>query len=324
MSGSADVYSRISEKMRNEHFTEEEIKIVDKAKGQLSTYATTGSLLGGAGGVLIARAKNFKGLQAVAIATGGFLIGSQMGVVMGAMASVRTIQSIPNFKRVLNIVQEVRNEAAGPAGAHRQDHSASMPSAGHQRFPVQDHGQGQQFPQMPSSPQYSSQRGGSRQPSELLSDDLVQQQYGLQVAADGYHGGHDPSGSRKQGYNNSSAWAQAEQKAQEIHNNSQSWTDIRQKNMPRSAWNDVRDGRLPQDGSNGDDDEDDDNDQRTANGKKRKPLPTVTGWDRVRQLGDGEGFGGVSGIDGPSAFPRTREDLESRPSRQKNQYGDAI
>jgi len=58
--------------------------------------------------IFLARAKNFKGLQAVAIATGGFLIGSQMGVVMGAMASVRTIQSIPNFKRVLNIVQEVR------------------------------------------------------------------------------------------------------------------------------------------------------------------------------------------------------------------------
>jgi hypothetical protein len=58
--------------------------------------------------ILLARARNFKGLQAMAIATGGFLIGSQLGLVMGAMASVRTIQSIPNFKRVMNIVQEVR------------------------------------------------------------------------------------------------------------------------------------------------------------------------------------------------------------------------
>ena len=38
MSGSADVYSRISEKMRNERFTEEEIKTVERAKGQLSSY----------------------------------------------------------------------------------------------------------------------------------------------------------------------------------------------------------------------------------------------------------------------------------------------
>jgi hypothetical protein len=38
MTGSADVYSRISEKMRNESFTEEEIKTVERAKGQLSSY----------------------------------------------------------------------------------------------------------------------------------------------------------------------------------------------------------------------------------------------------------------------------------------------
>lgn len=44
----------------------------------------------------------------MAIGMGGLLIGSQMGIIMGAMASVRTIQSIPNFQRVINIVQEVR------------------------------------------------------------------------------------------------------------------------------------------------------------------------------------------------------------------------
>lgn len=38
MSAATDVYSRISEKMRNENFTEEEIKTVEKAKGQLSSY----------------------------------------------------------------------------------------------------------------------------------------------------------------------------------------------------------------------------------------------------------------------------------------------
>jgi thymidine phosphorylase len=36
---SQDVYSRISEKMKNEQFTEEEIKIVGKAKEQLSNYS---------------------------------------------------------------------------------------------------------------------------------------------------------------------------------------------------------------------------------------------------------------------------------------------
>lgn len=36
---SNDVYTKISEKMRHEQFTDEEIKIVEKAKDQLSTYS---------------------------------------------------------------------------------------------------------------------------------------------------------------------------------------------------------------------------------------------------------------------------------------------
>jgi hypothetical protein len=36
---SDSVYTKISEKMKNERFTEEEIKIVEKAKGQLSSYS---------------------------------------------------------------------------------------------------------------------------------------------------------------------------------------------------------------------------------------------------------------------------------------------
>ncbi|KAG0336474.1 hypothetical protein BG000_006554, partial [Podila horticola] len=188
-------------------------KIVEKAKGQLSTYTTGGSVLGGATGLMLgtakavdlirkgkfkqedmspssnhqsfnnfplAKAKNFKGFQALAIATGGFLIGSQIGLIMGAMSSVRTIQSIPNFQRVMHIVQEVRDEAApGKQGAPRHDHAAAYPSAGHGRFPVQN-------------------RGGS----ELVSDDQVVE---LQPSphfqgfkdGDGYHGGNDPNGQRQ-------------------------------------------------------------------------------------------------------------------------------
>ncbi|KAG0334808.1 hypothetical protein BG004_000249 [Podila humilis] len=77
--------------MKYEQFTDEEIKTVEKAKDQISSYA---------------KSKNFKGIQGIAIATGGLLIGSQIGLIMGAMSSLRTIQSIPNFQRVMQIVQE--------------------------------------------------------------------------------------------------------------------------------------------------------------------------------------------------------------------------
>ncbi|KAG0362065.1 hypothetical protein BC939DRAFT_441865 [Gamsiella multidivaricata] len=307
---SNDVYSRISERMKNEHFTEEEIRIVGKAKEQLSSYATGGSVIGGLGGLALAKAKNFKGLQGMAIATGGFLIGSQLGLVMGAMASVKTIQSIPNFQRILNIVQEVREEAPGsggsrgPGGPIRHDHAATMPSAGHQRFPVQP------------------------RRSELMSDDAVEQQsqqFQEFKNGDGYHGGNDPNGSAL--HDQSSAWARAQQRAKEIQSNSPNWNQIRQMNMPKSAWNDIRDGRhaSTKTGDDGDEDTDDTNDNH-ARSKQSPPVNSKrrSAWDRMRQ-GDADGFVSVEAApDGPSEFPRTREDLESRPSRQKNQYGDAL
>ncbi|KAG0272954.1 hypothetical protein BGZ95_011251 [Linnemannia exigua] len=328
---SDSVYTKISEKMKNERFTEEEIKIVEKAKEQLSSYTTGGSVIGGAAGLALARAKNFKGLQAMAIATGGFLIGSQIGIIMGAMASVRTIQSIPNFQRVINIVQEVREEgvaAAAAGGGQRgarngpmqHDRSATMPSAGIQRFPMQ--------------PTATPRLG-----SELMSDDAVAQQvHPDQDRADGYHGGRDPNSS-----GSSAVRSDSDQRAKELHNSSTGWTQIRQQNMPRSAWNDVRDGRARR--SNDDQESEshnNDNDDRRHHDGLDSKRPVVTtsssasaklsGWDRVRK-GDAAGIDGFVGSsnggaigtpDGPSEFPRTREDLESRPSRQKNQYGDAL
>ncbi|KAG0294689.1 hypothetical protein BGZ98_001689, partial [Dissophora globulifera] len=263
------------------------------------------------------RAKNFKGIQGMAIATGGFLIGSQIGLVMGAMASVRTIQSIPNFQRVLRIVQEVRDEApggggvrgpggsTGPTGSEgslRHDHVATMPSAGHHRFTTQP------------------------RRSELMSDEAVAQQ----GQGDGYHGGNDPSNPARLDQN--SAWAHAQERAKELQSNSNSWNQIRHQNMPKSAWVDVREGRRTRRADAGEDAEGDEDDEDQHNGRGGKVAgktfgskPSLSGWDRMRQgdLASG-GFVEIGAApDGPSDFARTREDLESRPSRVRNQYGDS-
>ncbi|CAO3566317.1 unnamed protein product [Mortierella alpina] len=304
---STDIYARISERMKKENFTEEEIRVVKKAKDQLSNYATGGSVAGGLAGLMLARAKNFKGLQGMAIATGGFLIGSQIGLLFGAMSSVKTIQSIPNFQRILNIVQEVRSETALEGRPPQHHHAATLPSAGHPRFPVQ-------------------QRG-----SELMADDVVEQPshsfQGFQDG-DGYHGGNDPNGSSRQDHN--SAWAQAEHRAKELRASSPGWSQIRHQNMPKSTWNDIRDGRRRARGTEDSDQDTDDvveNDDSHSGSLSRRTSgqkPALSGWDRVRH-GGGDGFVSTGETpDGPSDFARTREDLESRPSIKKNQYGDTF
>ncbi|KAF9165436.1 hypothetical protein BGX21_000250 [Mortierella sp. AD011] len=278
---SSDVYTKISEKMKQEHFTEEQIKIVGKAKEQLSTYTTGGSVIGG-------------------------LSGLTLGLVMGAMSSIKTIQSIPNFERVLNIVQEARNEVTRVGerrGPPQHDRAAAFPSAGIQRFPAQQNR------------------------SELMTDFAVEQQSqqfeGFRDG-DGYHGGDDPTGQLR--VDQSSAWSQAPQRVKELQSHSNSWNQVRQQNMPKSAWNDIRNGNHRTTAASDETDEEDASGYSSNHGSKRassvKPAPT--GWDRVRR-GDADGFmnSGVA-YDGPSDFARTREDLESRPSHQKNRYGDLL
>ncbi|KAF9353172.1 hypothetical protein BGX34_011750 [Mortierella sp. NVP85] len=357
-----DVYSRVAEKMKNEQFTEDEIRIVAKAKEQISSYTTGGSVIGGLSALALVRAKGMKGLQGIAITTGGFLIGSQLGLIMGALKSVRTIQSIPNFQRVMNIVQEVRDEGPG------------LGSPGAPRGSGAGAGGGRQDPR-PAMPSISYQRTSSahqvRGP-ELLSDDAVElQEQQLQEfnARDGYHGGHDPTkASHDQGSgnvllyffflprigvnNNARAfarvvvsWAHAQQRAKDIQSHSTSWGQIRQQNAPKSAWNDIREGRRRTQLKDDQDLEgrDDELNQSSNNRSPRTTTTTTTtttltttaaaataterktsAWDRVRQ-GEANGLLNQDAApDGPSAFPRTREDLESRPSRQKNRYGDAL
>ncbi|KAI1287227.1 hypothetical protein EDD11_010370 [Mortierella claussenii] len=260
----------------------------------------------------------------MAICAGGLFIGSQFGLVLGLLSSIKTVQSIPNFQRVLKIIQEVREEDSGQGGAGAiegagHDRAATMPSAGHQRFPVQQ-----------------------RRSSELMTDSAVEQQsqgFSEFKNGDGYHGGNDPNGAARLGQQSDhTAWSQVAQRAKELQNTSSSWNQIRQENLPKSAWNDIRQGRRPSRGAKNDDDVEGDNDVGAENdddpkGEQRKGSGTNSSsrksagsaWDRVRRGGAEGGFVSSEGApDGPSDFARTREDLESKPSHQKNQYGDAL
>ncbi|KAF9974054.1 hypothetical protein BGZ73_002674 [Actinomortierella ambigua] len=258
-----DVYNKISERMKQENFTEDEIRTVQKAKNQLSNYTTGGSVLGAIGGIMLARSKKFKGLQAAALATGAFLIGSQVGMLFGAMASLRTIQSIPNFQR---------------------------------RFPVQ-------------------------QRSELMPDDAAKEsQFQGFSNGDGYHGGNDPNHG-KVALNDDSSWANVEHRARELQQGANSWSKIRQENMPKSAWTQIRQGNGSKSDTEG----------TPANGDQTSPSHQSgvakrggSSWDRIRQQHADGTFVSNSSPDGATVFPRTREDLESNPNRNRNKYGDTL
>ena len=56
----------------------------------------------------IGRRKRFNPIQTLAVAGGGFLIGSQMGLVSGSLAGVNTIKQLPDPQRLVNLVRDVQ------------------------------------------------------------------------------------------------------------------------------------------------------------------------------------------------------------------------
>lgn len=56
----------------------------------------------------IGRRKKFPPLPFAAFGVFGFLMGSQVGFVSGAMAGVKTINSLPNSQRLINLIKDAQ------------------------------------------------------------------------------------------------------------------------------------------------------------------------------------------------------------------------
>ncbi|RCH83919.1 hypothetical protein CU098_004290 [Rhizopus stolonifer] len=106
-----DVYARVHEKVKEHNLTEQEVKAIETARGQLQTHTYTGGMAGATNAFLIGKRKRFNPIQLLAVTGGGFLMGSQMGLISGALAGVKTINSLPNPQRLINVIREVQLEA---------------------------------------------------------------------------------------------------------------------------------------------------------------------------------------------------------------------
>lgn len=58
--------------------------------------------------VQVGKRKRFAPLQVFALAGGGFLIGSQMGLISGSLAGVKAIKELPDPQRLVNLVRDVQ------------------------------------------------------------------------------------------------------------------------------------------------------------------------------------------------------------------------
>ncbi|KAI9290105.1 hypothetical protein BC943DRAFT_6693 [Umbelopsis sp. AD052] len=113
------LHVRLNERVEEYKLTPEEVAAIDKARGQLSSYTTFGGFAGAAVGAFLGVRRRFSPWASFALAGGGFLIGTQMGLVSGALAGVNTIKTLPNSEHLMNLVRDVQNEILAEKGFKR-------------------------------------------------------------------------------------------------------------------------------------------------------------------------------------------------------------
>ncbi|KAI8137608.1 hypothetical protein BJV82DRAFT_335870 [Fennellomyces sp. T-0311] len=110
------VYERVRERVKEYNLSEQEIKAIETARRQLNTHTTLGGFTGGLVAFFLGKRKRFSPFQVFAVGVGGFLIGSQMGLLSGSLAGVKTIKQLPDPQRLVNLVRDVQKEMVQTRG----------------------------------------------------------------------------------------------------------------------------------------------------------------------------------------------------------------
>ncbi|KAI8875469.1 hypothetical protein K501DRAFT_233638 [Backusella circina FSU 941] len=124
-----EVYAKVKER----HLTDQELKAIDTARSNLQTHTRIGGFVGATTAFFLAKRKKFNPIQLLAITGGAFLMGSQMGMISGAISGVKEINALPNPQRLINIIRDVQLEAM----KGRQNGNPNSPPS-HQALPQQD------------------------------------------------------------------------------------------------------------------------------------------------------------------------------------------
>ncbi|KAI8083910.1 hypothetical protein BDF21DRAFT_360819 [Thamnidium elegans] len=286
-----DVYARVRDKVKEHELTEQEIKAIDKARDQLQSHSYTGGIVGATTAFLLAKRKKFNNpIQLLAVTGGGFLMGTQMGVISGALAGVKTINSLPNPQRIINVVREVQAEImkGKQAGIEGSSSRGAQPTfKPHQMTPQEIHESQSQMDEFsPDNAEYQQGGGNSawnnrRGPSSLSSSrevDMTDES--------------DPL-SRKEAATTRSINQQQQQQRS-------AWDKVRSESLPNNTWSKIRMEAQ----QNPDD---------VVEIAKSKAA-------RAQRLREGAEFS----YDNVEELPRTREETMQKSASRKNQWGDPL
>ncbi|ORZ14682.1 hypothetical protein BCR42DRAFT_417438 [Absidia repens] len=287
------VYARVHEKAIEHQLTEQEINAIDTARQKLDSHTSMGGFTGAFLAFLIGKRKNFKPIKLLALAGGGFLMGSQVGLVSGALAGINTIKALPDPQRLVDVIREVQKETLN---GNNNSSSRSLPtSTTSQENTVSS----STYPSLAAPLSSQSIQGNGtfasedpalhgeyiRSGSEFQTDRAVQrqQQNGWQI-----------NSSQQQSTHSMQAPPPPPHQQQQTAAQSSKWEQIRSENLPNSAWTRIRQEAADQK-----------TDASTIDQAKAQRVVTLK--EREVNFDD---------------LPRTREEAEQRTTGRRNQWGD--
>ncbi|KAG0175307.1 hypothetical protein DFQ30_009579 [Apophysomyces sp. BC1015] len=201
------LFAKVRERVKEYNLTEQEVQAIDTARQQLSSHS---------------KRRKFSPIQTLALAGGGFLLGSQMGMISGAVAGAKTIKALPNPQRLIDLVRDVQKEVIMAKG-HRADGAPRIAPP-----PVAPHQQQQQQQQQ-------------QQIGEFAADDtIVSHDYAnLDSGFESEQGSNDTNQSIRENTAGLSYYQQQQQQQQQQPQPS-AWDKIRAETLPNNSWTKLR------------------------------------------------------------------------------------
>lgn len=284
-----NLHAKLKDRVEEYNLSPEEVAAIDRARGQLSSHTTFGGFIGAATGAFLGIRRRFSPWASFALAGGGFLIGSQMGLVSGALAGVRTIKTLPNSEHLINLVRDVQNEILAERGFKR-DSPTSPPR---RMTPAERDGERRR----PSSGRQQDENGEFIAEDDSLIDNAAIEKPFEDPDAPRRRVTGYPSQQQQQQQRQTPEYGQEEERPESDTTRRGTWEKIRSENLPneRPTWAKLREQaqKEKQSQSNG-------NDEQSDN-TMSSPQVQV------------------------DSLPRTREEMEQASRRtRRNKYGDTV
>ncbi|RUS19630.1 hypothetical protein BC937DRAFT_87180 [Endogone sp. FLAS-F59071] len=301
MSTQRDVYKHIQERIQDYHLTPQEISALYKARGQLQTHMITGSFAGAVGGFALIRRGRLTRIQSALVCASALFFGSQIGMVTGALAGMRTIQALPEPGRLMGLIREVRSEII--AKNYKRD-TPKFPQPAEQERRREQAGWKQQQQSQPQG-NGGEGEGFASDDAAMLGDREARLGMGTEFEKDNDFRRSPPqSSTATTTTSDTEPGAATTNPPTTFTNPPTTWSQIRAAKLPNQSptWAKIR--------------------ERAASGAPPPPVESTE-----------EKYAGLSSS--PSAFdgraeepirelPRTREEQAARGTRRVNKYGDPI